>query len=164
MTYNFFAGLTNLNAVKAKYRELAIKHHPDHGGDTATMQAINAEYEQARQFFAGHSEKEFERRQAAAEVPGEYAEIVARLLSIQGIELELCGRWIWISGDTKSHKSELKAASCRWAPNKGMWYWRPTEEAAKHRGKPVDMEKIRETYGSSRITNSNDRERISAQA
>ncbi len=32
--------------VKAAYRCLATLHHPDKGGDTATMQAINAAYRQ----------------------------------------------------------------------------------------------------------------------
>jgi DnaJ-domain-containing protein 1 len=32
--------------VKAAYRTLAVQHHPDRGGDTAMMQAINAAYEQ----------------------------------------------------------------------------------------------------------------------
>lgn len=31
--------------VKVAYRTLATLHHPDKGGDTATMQAINAAYE-----------------------------------------------------------------------------------------------------------------------
>ncbi len=30
--------------VKAAYRALAMKHHPDKGGDTATMQTINDAY------------------------------------------------------------------------------------------------------------------------
>lgn len=31
--------------VKRRYRELAMQHHPDRGGDTATLQAINAAVE-----------------------------------------------------------------------------------------------------------------------
>ncbi len=30
--------------IKATYRALAMMHHPDHGGDTATMQTINDAY------------------------------------------------------------------------------------------------------------------------
>jgi hypothetical protein len=32
--------------VKAAYKALAFKHHPDKGGDTAAMQAINVAFEQ----------------------------------------------------------------------------------------------------------------------
>lgn len=36
---------TSLEELKKEYRVLAKKYHPDLGGDTATMQAINAEYD-----------------------------------------------------------------------------------------------------------------------
>ena len=32
--------------IKAAYRALAHLHHPDHGGDTQEMQAVNAAYQQ----------------------------------------------------------------------------------------------------------------------
>lgn len=40
----YFAACTTLDELKKEYRRLAMIHHPDHGGDTATMQAINGEY------------------------------------------------------------------------------------------------------------------------
>ena len=44
MTY--FTNCQTLDELKKVYKHLAQKHHPDVGGDTATMQAINAEYEE----------------------------------------------------------------------------------------------------------------------
>ncbi len=29
---------------------------------------------------------------------------------------------VWIGGETKPHKDKLKAAGCKWAPKKKMWY------------------------------------------
>ncbi|MGN1075068.1 MAG: LPD29 domain-containing protein [Eubacteriales bacterium] len=43
----YFAGINDLAALKAEYKRLALANHPDRGGDTATMQAINAEYDAA---------------------------------------------------------------------------------------------------------------------
>ena len=40
----FFEDCKNLDDLKAAYRKAALQYHPDLGGDTATMQAINAEY------------------------------------------------------------------------------------------------------------------------
>ena len=34
-----------LEELKRQYRTLAMKHHPDCGGNTADMQSINAEYD-----------------------------------------------------------------------------------------------------------------------
>lgn len=41
----YFVNCKTLDELKKVYKHLAQKHHPDVGGDTATMQAINAEYE-----------------------------------------------------------------------------------------------------------------------
>ena len=43
----YFAGINDLNALKAEYKRLALENHPDRGGDTAVMQEINAEYDAA---------------------------------------------------------------------------------------------------------------------
>lgn len=41
---NWFTQCQTLDEVKAEYRRLCFLHHPDHGGDGATMQAINMAY------------------------------------------------------------------------------------------------------------------------
>ncbi len=41
-----------LEVVKAAYRALAVLTHPDHGGDVAEMQRINAAYERLSQLAA----------------------------------------------------------------------------------------------------------------
>jgi curved DNA-binding protein CbpA len=45
MRTKYFTGCSSLDEVKRLYKELAMKYHPDRGGDKATMQAINLEYE-----------------------------------------------------------------------------------------------------------------------
>lgn len=39
MTY--FTNIKTLDELKAAYRRLAMQYHPDMGGDTETMKAIN---------------------------------------------------------------------------------------------------------------------------
>ena len=41
----YFINCKTLDELKKSYKAAAMKYHPDMGGDTATMQAINAEYE-----------------------------------------------------------------------------------------------------------------------
>ncbi len=43
----YFVNCKTLDELKKEYRRLVMIHHPDVGGDTATMQAINAEYDAA---------------------------------------------------------------------------------------------------------------------
>lgn len=76
-------------------------------------------------------------------------EITNTLLPL-GLRCELCGCWLWISGDTKPHKNTIKDLGCRWSPNKSMWYWRPADHRVVYRrkGKERDMMEIRAKYGS----------------
>lgn len=41
----YFADCKTLDELRIAYRKLAAIHHPDVGGDVATMQAINAEHD-----------------------------------------------------------------------------------------------------------------------
>ena len=41
----FFKNIKTLEELKKAYRDLALKHHPDRGGDVETMKAINNEYD-----------------------------------------------------------------------------------------------------------------------
>lgn len=41
----YFTDIATLDALKAEYRRLVLKHHPDRGGDVEVMKAINNEYD-----------------------------------------------------------------------------------------------------------------------
>ena len=43
----YFDDINDLETLKKRYRELANKHHPDRGGDTAVFQKINNQNEEA---------------------------------------------------------------------------------------------------------------------
>lgn len=73
-------------------------------------------------------------------------EAASKLAKIEALNLELCGTWLWISGDTKPHKEELKEVGAHWAPKKKMWYVSPIGAKRFHR-KEQDMNSIRNTYG-----------------
>lgn len=41
---SYFLGCTDKDSYTKRYKELALKHHPDRGGDLRTMQEVNAEF------------------------------------------------------------------------------------------------------------------------
>jgi hypothetical protein len=45
---SWFEHCQTLDEARNEYRRLCFEHHPDHGGDTLVMQAINAAYAQFR--------------------------------------------------------------------------------------------------------------------
>ena len=51
-SFDFFAGCSSRDSVEKKYRSLAKLYHPDNmDGDTASLQEINAQYENAKKKF-----------------------------------------------------------------------------------------------------------------
>ena len=160
-TTRFFTGCADLQALKARYRELAKAHHPDlhpEEGDEI-MKAINAEYDELVRRLShvapdGRTEATAEQARDAADMATAYREAVYKIIHLDGLEIELCGAWLWVSGDTYKHRDALKAAGYRWASAKKMWYWRSEEYAGHHSRRKTDIADIRMKYGSERVTGS----------
>jgi len=148
MKTNYFKDCENLAEVKRRYKELALLHHPDRGGDTETMQDINNQYEQISKnpFFKFNNETKTNQDDFFI-----YPELIDQVLKLPGIIVELIGDWLWISGNTYPHKAKLKALGFFFAPKKTMWYYRPPEHKSS-KGKPKTIEEIRNKYGSSIIS------------
>lgn len=148
----YFNGVTTLDELKAAYRRLAKKLHPDHGGSTEAMQALNAEYESLFQILKDKHNATADEYHQTTEAPHEFIDIINALLKLDGLEVELCGSWLWIGGETLKHREALKAAGCRWSKNKAKWYWRHPEDARPHKGHSKSMDYIRVKYGSQFFT------------
>lgn len=134
-------------AVKTAYREAAMRYHPDRNPAGAKMMIIvNAAYE-ALKDFAGELG-------TAATVDSEVtypAAVNAALnavIALAGLEIEVCGAWVWVTGATYLHRAELKAAGFRYASKKQRWYFRPEGWRSVSRG-AFSMDDIRDKYGSS---------------
>ena len=109
----FFNNTKSYEENKALYKKLCFENHPDKGGDVETMQAINAEWESL-------IIKGFENIECILSDKLNFAIDL-------NVEVELCGTWIWVSGDTKPVKDKLKAEGFFWAFKKKMWYFREEE-------------------------------------
>jgi len=148
MTY--LNGIQTLAELKATYRKLAMKFHPDCGGSEEEMKALNNEYDQLfEELKTSYNEPLKEDRQTS-EMAEDYRNIIEAIINLEGIEIEICGNWIWVGGDTRTHKALLKELSFKWAPKKKLWYWRADEFRSKGR-KGVSMNDIRNKYGSNGV-------------
>ena len=151
--YKFFVPTpATLDELKAQYRKLAMMHHPDRGGDTATMQAINNEHDELFRILQNGWNQTHDTYHQNTETPEEFRDIINALLRMGGITVELCGRWLWISGNTLAHKDELKANGCRWSQSKKMWSWHHADAGAKWHKTNYTMNRIRTKYGSQIFT------------
>lgn len=62
------------------------------------------------------------------EIVGFFPEFVEAISNMADVELEIEGTWMWVSGNTKPHREELKKFGLRWAPKRKMWYKKPAEK------------------------------------
>lgn len=148
----FFQNCTTIDEVKSLYKKLAMQHHPDRGGDTATMQVINKEYAFACARLAkgaGLSEEEVNNEMNVSEA---YRQAIEQIIHLPGITVELIGFWIWVTGDTKPVKDALRQARFIYAHKKQAWFFR-TDEYKVSRGGKKSLDQIRSKYGSEVIHN-----------
>jgi hypothetical protein len=147
----FFNDCNTIEEVKARYKQLAKQHHPDCGGDTATMQAINTEYAFACAKILKGEDLSAEDIGKQIRLSEEYRKVIEQIIALTGITIEIVGNWIWVTGNTYPVKKQLKEAGLFFAPKKLAWYYRAEEYKTKGGRKTLD--EIRDKYGSETVRN-----------
>lgn len=151
----WFKNPETLEDLKKQYKRLALKHHPDLGGNTQEMQEINTEYEvlfvRLKDTHKNAEGEFYQSRTATTETASEFMDIIEKLIHMDGIEIEVCGSWVWVTGNTKPHKEALKALAFRWSINKSAWYFH-RDKYRKRGKKSLTLDEIRGFYGSEKIS------------
>lgn len=161
---SYFSKCESVADVKAEYRKLALRWHPDRpGGNTALMQEINAEYKMA---LAGkHGEETIDdngvahtyyyRENVEQAVMDKIAEVFRSNILSDNVTLWLVGTWLWIEGDTKPHREILgygngKGLGFKWNQARQCWQWHlPTKW--RPQGSDEKTEEIFSRYGASQF-------------
>lgn len=160
MTY--FKNVNTLEELRKQYKELLKRYHPDNpNGSTEATQQINQEYEK---LFKLLKDKHDSRQTSNTEEKTSFynnmkydfsediklREVLNKVINFTDVTIELCGSWIWISGNTYQYKKELKEIGFKWASNKKAWYWH-SEAFRKRSNKKLSMNDIRKYYGSTEV-------------
>ena len=154
------AGAADADSCEKAYRRAAMKFHPDRaGGSSEMMQAVNQAIESIREWYAAGNDNLRDHN-----TPSGYgdllADAIAAIVELQGIAIEICGSWIWVTGDTKPHKEAFKAAGFRWGAKKAAWYFRPAGFKSRGRGR-FSLDDIREMHGSQHVPGKAPKDRVS---
>jgi len=146
-----------LEELKSAYRKLAFEHHPDRGGNHEAMKAVNNEYDALfPKLKDTHKTKDgqtYTARQSTTETAGQFKELIAELMKMDGIIIEVIGCFVWVTGDTKPNKDRLKALNFQWHSKKYAWYLKPEDYRRKSR-REYGLDEIRDMYGTSGAVNS----------
>lgn len=155
----YFKNCTTIDDVKKLYRQLAKDNHPDKGGTLETMQAINTEYSFACAKILKGEKLTDDEINEQIRLSEEYKQAIEAISPLPGIEIELIGTWLWVTGATRQHCSKARGgtgilpdAGFKWAnkkENPSAWFFRTDEY--KTRGGKKSMEEIRTKFGSTKV-------------
>lgn len=159
----YFTNCKTQSDLKKRYRELCKKLHPDNGGNAAEFVEMQKEFEEAAN---GNAWRTFENASGETytkdvnESPAEFMKTIETLLNLDGVNVEICGSWLWITGKTYNYKNTIKQLGGRWSKNKNAWYIH--HEAYRKRSKKrMTLDEIRAIYGSTTFKKE-EREKIAA--
>lgn len=150
----WFKTAHSIEEVKRIYRQLCKQYHPDLNeiDTTEIMKQINAEYERAFNHFknihesAEDNSKTYTSSKETSETAAEFMVIINKLIVLEGLEIDLCGRWIWLTGNTFSYKDIIKGLGFWWASKKKAWYWHKDEDASRNH-KEMSLDEIKQLHG-----------------
>lgn len=140
---NYFNNCTTLDEAKKAFKRACFFCHPDQGGSHEAFLDLQAQFESFKAKEEQPADKYFK--------ASDFMRIIEQLIKIEGIEIEICGSWIWITSE-KHHKEQIKAVElpenwvCKWAAKKMKWTIH--EPYKKWRKSELTMNEIRNLYGS----------------
>ena len=147
-----------LEELKAQYRRLAMEHHPDRGGNPEAMKTVNNEYDilfpKLKDIHQTKDGTTYTAREASTETAEHFKDLISELMRMDDIIIEIIGCFVWVTGNTKQYKEQLKALRFQWHSKKIAWYLAP-EDYRKRSRKDYGLDEIREMYGTSGKVNSN---------
>lgn len=159
MRFKYFRAdhMTTIEEAKKQYYRLCLKWHPDvQGGDEDVMKEVNAEWDYLRKHnynihesSTGSTYTDWS-QDAPDDVTNDFADIIDQLIHMQGLEIEICGSWLWVGGNTKEHRDGLKGMGMRWASKKQRWYKAPKDWKRKNH-RELSMAEIRNRFGSTTV-------------
>ena len=158
MKFKFFHAnwQTPIEDAKREYHRLVMKYHPDHGGSDEAMAQINVEWDYLyKHNYNVHRNMEGEvytdeNQDAPDDLTRKYVEIINALIKLEGVVVEICGSFIWLSGNTYEWREILKAMGFKYSRKKKMWYMAPTKR--RRRSNDWSIERIRAKHGSFVVT------------
>jgi len=127
--------------TKAAYRVACKKYHPDvnPAAGEEMMKIINQAFDVLKDYTG-------EIKQDQSDYGDLLNDALNRVLGLSGLMIEICGSWVWVTGETRQHKDLLKTAGFKWASKKQAWYFRPEEFCSRSKG-TKSLEEIRAKYG-----------------
>lgn len=147
----WFAGVTTIEELRKKYRELLKQFHPDNdGGSVEITQEVNSQYDH---LFAELSRENKSDRECSTEeekaANEAFKAVLDRIIHINA-DIEIVGEWIWVEKGSYENRELLKSVGFRFASRKKAWYWHYGEWHRRSK-REITLDEIRLKYGSEKV-------------
>jgi len=152
MKIQYFTKCENLQELKQLYYKLALKHHPDRdGGSVEVMQIINNEYEYlSKNLIFDNVEFSDNRKTYETQAATDILEKINLIVNIAGLNIEIIGSWLWITGNTYANRDYLKENGFIFSRPKSAWYFH-SGNFRKTSKKNFSIDDLRYTFGSEKV-------------
>ncbi len=100
--------------TKAAFRKAAMQYHPDRNPAGAEMmEIINAAYDALREYTGETptNDNQNTEGETAENYSNAVNEAFNKIINLDGLDIEICGSWVWVSGETRIHKEILTATA-----------------------------------------------------
>jgi len=159
----WFVDCATVADVKKTYYRKAMEVHPDHGGDEEVFKVLNNEYHNALRILDGQETIDTQGYSHTYyynyERESHIMDLIKSLLHLrmEDVEIHLMGIFVWVMGDTKPYKEEIKSLgrqyggsetmSVHWHSKKFCWYFKPYSYRSFNRNNR-SLDDIALAYGS----------------
>ena len=165
----YFSNCKTIEDVKQTFKRVVKVLHPDNGGDAEEFKRMMSEYESAfnrlKNTHRTQAGETYTTQHESTETAKDFADLIEKLLRMDGVIIEIIGSWIWLTGNTKPHAAEINCLGFIWSKSKQAWYFTGTgEKKTKRRGR-YSMDGLRNKWGSEIVgTGKDDSKKIAGAA
>jgi len=146
--------IKDLDQLKKQYFLLSKKYHPDAGGTNEQFVQLKNEYDKLRDAILRGANLTDEQKKNEIEIDEALQTIVDNIISIEDINIEVIGKWIWVSskliGFSNSSYALLKKAGLTYIKKGGKPYMIYKGVESKSRG-GMSKEDIEKKYGKTKF-------------
>ena len=146
----YFAGVTDIETLRKRYRELLKKFHPDNdGGSVEITQEINAEYDRLFSILSNKNDIDGQSSTYDNKAENEAFKTVINDIIHINADIEIIGSWVWVHGGYE-YRELLKSVGFKFAPKKKCWCWHFGDYRRRSK-REISLEEIRQKYGSQKV-------------
>jgi len=144
--------IKDIDTLKKQYFQLAKKYHPDSGGTTFQFQELQNEYEKLFKNLLNGGSLNEEQKENEIVIDKAIRNIIDAIINIDGINIEVIGKWLWVGGNTYPVYQILKSSGLTFIKKAGIPYWVYKGVESSSRGK-MSMEDIKNKYQVTKFDN-----------